>query len=76
MDEFYRFFLRDEFQMTTTPSAQGLHTATGTFEVVDVLAWKRPAVTAHAVTSMKFVGDADVIATRDTVQPPLGIPPL
>ncbi len=76
VDEAYRFFLRDEFAMTTTPSAQGLHTSTGTFELVDVLVWKRPAVNSFAVKALSFTGDADTMAGLDSGIPPLGLPPL
>jgi hypothetical protein len=55
LDEGYRLFLREEFQSTATPTAAGFQTSTATFELVDVLMWKKQARPTSAVRLLRGV---------------------
>lgn len=62
LDRRYRMMLVDEFSIETTPTVQDLHSARASFQIFDVVAYKRPAVSEFASKTIKLRGNMDINA--------------
>lgn len=62
-DRTHRVHLVDEFTTRTRPELNDMHSAQATFQIKDVLAFTKPAVSETAVRTLKFGGDLDLDIT-------------